>query len=303
MNGHYAAMADATFGVVAHGLQSRASLERLVRRADDLGYDVVAAPDHLGYPGPFTVLTAAAGMSARLRLRTYMLNAAFWNGALLAREAATLDVLSGGRLELGLGAGHMASEFDAARIPWRPLAERLDTLERLVVDVRDRLHNDHTPTPVQQRVPIAVGAMSRRGLEIAARHADLVGFAGLRQVPGAPAGTFTTTDRTLLATMVDHVRAVAAGRSYRADALLQLVAVTNAGEAAAAFAMATPGLTVDDALASPFVLLADSPLAAAEQLRHRQERFGIDSWTTHEHNLEPFGEVIAAYRRIVTVMP
>ena len=59
-----------------------------------------------------------------MRLCTYMLNCAFWNAALLAREAATLDVLSAGRLELGLGAGHMKSEFEAAGIGWTPFADR-----------------------------------------------------------------------------------------------------------------------------------------------------------------------------------
>lgn len=289
-------MADLRFGVVVHSLRTRTDLDRLVRRTDELGYDFVAAPDHLGYPSPFAVLTAVAAMSSRMRLRTYMLNVAFWNAALLAREAATLDVLSGGRLELGLGAGHMKSEFDDAGIAWRPFAERLDALERLVLDVRRRLDGQHMPAPVQQPIPIAVGAMSQRGLEIAARHADVVGFAGLRQVAGAPPGTFTIAQETHLATMVDHVRTVASGRAYGADALLQKVAVANATESAAAFAAAVPGLTPSGVLASPFVLLADSAVAAAEELHRRHERFGIDSWTTHEHNVEAFGAVIAAYR-------
>ena len=73
----------------------------MVRRADELGYDVFAAPDHLGGLAPFAALTAAGMVSERLRLRTYVLNTGFWNPALLAREAATLDVLSQGRAELG----------------------------------------------------------------------------------------------------------------------------------------------------------------------------------------------------------
>jgi probable F420-dependent oxidoreductase len=286
---------DAHFGVVVHGVESLPKLERLVHRADDLGYDVVAAPDHLGYPAPFSLLTAIAAMSSRMRLRTYMLNCAFWNAALLAREAATLDVLSAGRLELGLGAGHMRSEFEAARIAWTPLAARIAKLEDVVIDVRRRLA-DHQPTPVQRPLPIAVGAMSRRGLTIAARHADTVGFAGLRQVVGAPAGTFTITGEAEFSRMVDHVQAVAAGRSYRADALLQVVAIDEPESAAASLASTVPGLTVDQVLASPFVLLADSAPAAAAELHRRQDTFGIHSWTTHEANLDVFGDVIAAYR-------
>jgi alkanesulfonate monooxygenase SsuD/methylene tetrahydromethanopterin reductase-like flavin-dependent oxidoreductase (luciferase family) len=84
---------------------------------DELGFDFVAAGDHLGRPAPFSFLAAAAVASDRLRLRTYVLNVGFWNPSLLAREVATLDVLSGGRVELGLGAGTIRSEFQQAGLP------------------------------------------------------------------------------------------------------------------------------------------------------------------------------------------
>jgi alkanesulfonate monooxygenase SsuD/methylene tetrahydromethanopterin reductase-like flavin-dependent oxidoreductase (luciferase family) len=113
-------MEQMEFGVVVHGVSSWSDLNRLVIRAEELGYGVVATPDHLGSAAPFTVLAAVAGMSSGLRLRTYMLNVGFWNSALLAREAATVDVLSDGRLELGLGAGHMKREFETAEIAWTP---------------------------------------------------------------------------------------------------------------------------------------------------------------------------------------
>jgi len=87
-----------------HPVASR-YLRQLVRRADELRYDVFAAPDHLGGLAPITALTAAGMTSGRLRLRTYVLNTGFWNPALLAREVASLDLLSQGRAELGLGAG------------------------------------------------------------------------------------------------------------------------------------------------------------------------------------------------------
>src|SRR6266700_4219645 len=105
-------MAEIQFGVNFHGVASAPEFGRLVRRASGLGLDVFAAPDHLGASGPFTALAAAGAIGSRLRLRTYVLNVGFWNPALLAREVATLDVLSGGRAEVGLGAGHMKSEHD-----------------------------------------------------------------------------------------------------------------------------------------------------------------------------------------------
>ncbi len=98
-------MPEMQFAVNVHSVASRREFEQLVHRADELGFDAFAAPDHLGFLAPFAALAAAGMVSARLRLRTYVLNAGFWNPALLAREVATLDVLSGGRAELGLGAG------------------------------------------------------------------------------------------------------------------------------------------------------------------------------------------------------
>jgi probable F420-dependent oxidoreductase len=292
---HHVSVVLTQFGIVVHELRSRREFDRLIKRADELRYDVIATPDHLGRPAPFALLAAAAVITPRLRLRTYMLNSAFWNPAMLAREAATVDVLSDGRFELGLGAGHMKTEFDDAGIAWAPLDERLSWLARTVTDVQRRLA-DHTPAPVQQPVPIAIGAMSRAGLTVAAQHADIVGFAGLRQATGAPPGTFTIAGPDHLAGMVDHVRMVAAGRLYRSDALLQVVAIGEPQHEAESIAAAVPELTVDDVLTSPFVLLAESPEGAAAQLRQRQEIYGINSWTTHEPNLEAFGEVITAYR-------
>ncbi|MDH6278867.1 alkanesulfonate monooxygenase SsuD/methylene tetrahydromethanopterin reductase-like flavin-dependent oxidoreductase (luciferase family) [Prescottella agglutinans] len=81
------------------------------RRAERGGYDAVYAADHLGAASPFPLLVAAATATARLRVGTLVLNVGFWNPALLAREIATTDVLTDGRLEIGLGAGHMKWEF------------------------------------------------------------------------------------------------------------------------------------------------------------------------------------------------
>jgi len=171
------------------GTESGDEFRRLVSRADELGYDVFAAPDHLGAIAPFAVLAAAGMVSGRLRLRTYVLNTGFWNPAMLAREAASLDVLCAGRAELGIGAGHMKGEHDDAGLPWMPLGQRVQAMETMAAEVRRRLADPaHQPRPVQQPVPLMIAAMSHAGLSVAARHADIVGFAGLRQVKGGSSG-------------------------------------------------------------------------------------------------------------------
>ena len=291
-------MAEIQFGMAFHGAASAGAFERLVRRADQLGYDVFAAPDHLGAASPFTALAAAGFVSSRLRLRTYVLNVGFWNPALLARAVATLDLLSDGRAELGIGAGYVKSEHDDANLPWLPIRERIVAMESVQTEVRRRLADpEHEPRPVQQPVPLMVAAMSEAGLAVAARHADVVGFAGLRQVRGEKLGTLTLSSAAETAERVAQVREQAAGRPYRSDVLLQQVVVDQSPvEAAREIAAEVPGLTVAQVLDSPFVLYAEDAASAAEEVRRRHEVYGFDSVTTHQPSMEALGEVIAAYR-------
>jgi probable F420-dependent oxidoreductase len=277
------------FGVNVRAVAGRKAFLQFVRRADELGYDVLAAPDHLGGLSPFAALAAAAAITERLRLRTYVLNVGFWNPALLAREVSTLNTLSEGRIELGLGAGHMKSEHDDAGLPWLPFAERVELLERMVREMRRRLGAE---------VPLLIGAMSHQALAVAARHADIVGFAGLRQVKGAPPGTFTLCSAAETAERVHEVRREAGDRPYRSDVLLQTVVIDREPEEVAAeIAGETPGLTVEQILGTPFALFGRDAGHAAEELRRRRELYGFDGVTTHQPGMEALGEVMAAYRR------
>jgi probable F420-dependent oxidoreductase len=292
------AMTHVAFGVTLRGSVSLAAFHDVVRRADALGCDVIAAPDHLGAPDPFSTLTAAAGISPRVRLRTYVLNAGFWNPALLARAVATADLLSDGRIELGLGAGHMRSEYQDAGLPWLEHRARVQQLEANLVEVRRRLADpDHRPRPAQARIPVVVGAMSRAGLRVAARHADVVAFSGLLQVRGAPAGTFTIASAQEAEARVADVRRDAAGRAYRSDALLQAIVIGQEPTAAATrLAESFATVSTEQLLDSPFVLLARDPSHAAEIIADRRERFGFDSVMTHEPFLDELGRLIAAHR-------
>ncbi len=291
-------MSDLQFGVNVRSVDPDPGLRSYVERVDELGFDILALPDHLGGPSPFATLAAAAQISDRLRLRTYVLNVGFWNPALLAREVATLDALSDGRAELGLGAGHMKSEHDDAGLPWPPFAERVDRMERTLVEVRGRLADErHQPRPVQRPVPVVVGAMSAAGLAVAARHADVVAFAGIRQVRGAPPGTFSPSSSAETADRVRAVREALAGRRATFDCLLQVVSIDrDPRDAAAEISRALPGLTADEVLDCPFLLLAADAAAAAAELRRRHHVFGFDQILTHERNLEALGRVAAAYR-------
>jgi probable F420-dependent oxidoreductase len=291
-------VADIQFGVCFWAIDSPDEIARFVRRADELGYDVLAAPDHLGWLSPFAVLAAAAVLSERLRLRTYVLNGAFWNATLLAREIATLDVLSHGRAELGLGTGYVRAEFERAGVPWQPLRERVTAMMDLLDAVRAQLADaDHQPRMVQESLPVMIGGNSDAILPIVARHAEIVGFPGLHQRKGAELGRLTFSSSAQVADRVAAVRAAAGGRAYRSDIILQTVMIDKDPlESVAELAAQLPDESPEILLDAPAALLAKDATHAAAELRRRHAEFGFDSVTVQGAKMEEFGEVIAAYR-------
>ena len=146
------------------------------RQVEDMGYTLLMVPDHLHATlSPLALLTAAAGATKTLRLGTLVLNNDFRHPAVLAREAATVDLLSDGRLELGLGAGHAFPEyeraglrFDAAAIRIQRLGEAVRVVRRLLdgeaVEFDGKhyqLHGDSCfPKPMQAHVPLLLGGGS-----------------------------------------------------------------------------------------------------------------------------------------------
>jgi len=264
--------------------------------AEEAGFDVVTAADHVGRTGPLVALAAAAAVTSRVRLRTYVLDHGFWNPGLLARDIATLDALSGGRVDLGLGLGHMRHEHVDVGLPFPPYAERLDRFAAFVGEVRERLAGDGVdPRPVQRPVPLLVAAMGPRGLSLAARLADVVGVSGLIQLPGRRAGTMRLASS---AETDERVEVVARERERlglppaRLDLLLQQVVVDRDPQQVADEWAAEPDApwTAADVLDSPFVLFATSPQEAAAEVRRRSARWGVTSWCTHA----PSGPALAA---------
>jgi probable F420-dependent oxidoreductase len=274
----------------------------VARWAEGAGFDVVTAADHFGGTSPFVVLAAAAVVTTRVRLRTYVLNVGFWNPGLLARDVATLDVLSGGRVEVGLGAGHKPLEHQALGLPYPPFAERVEGLAFFAAELRRYLEAPaFRPVPVQHPVPVFVGAMSQRGLEVAAEVGDLVALAGGLQLAGAPPGTLTVasaaqTDARVLA--VREARAVRGLPPPIFDALLQQVVVDREPEeVAAAWEAETQGaIMAAEIVDSPFLLVAPSVEEAAAELLRRSERWGITSWCTHAPSGPALAEVAKAVR-------
>jgi probable F420-dependent oxidoreductase len=180
------------FGVVAAYAPSRTAWITTARRVEELGYSTLLMPDrvNIGSLAPLTALAVAAGATTSLRIGSYVFCNDYRHPVLLAREAATLDLLSEGRFELGLGAGVGPSEFQQLGIPFANAGTRVSRLEE-TLQLMKRLFTEETvnftgkhytiiemkgyPRPVQKpRLPILVAGAGERMLKLAAREADIV---------------------------------------------------------------------------------------------------------------------------------
>ncbi|MEU6800406.1 LLM class F420-dependent oxidoreductase [Streptomyces neyagawaensis] len=266
------------------------------RRAERLGYDVILVPDHLGMPAPFPALVAAAEATERPRVGTFVLNAGFWNPVLLAREVATTDALTDGRLELGLGTGYVPAEHERAGLPWGSPRERVDHLARTIVELRRLLDSEeHQPRPVQRTVPLLVGANGDRMLRVTAEHADIAAFTGAR--PGA-GGTLEALTAEELDERVGRYHEFASGREEPAELnlLIQLVEFTEDRAAAVRPWLGhIPHLSEEQVLRLPLVLVGTLD-EVVEQVLAQRKRYGFTYLTVLEPNMEAFARVIEALR-------
>ena len=184
------------FGVNVRSASSRAEWQDKARRVEQLGYSVVLVPDHLAAMlATIPAVMSAADATTSLRVGTNVLNNDLRHPVLLAREAATMDLLTDGRLELGLGAGYVQSEYDQAGLRFdrggirvERLAESVRIIKALLggseVDFAGQHYRvtGHTihPRPVQRpHPPIIIGGNGPRLLAVAAREAETVNFTGI----------------------------------------------------------------------------------------------------------------------------
>jgi len=157
------------FSMGIHSAKSRTTLQDKAKRYEDVGFDALHLPDHLGAPAPFPVLTAIASATSTVRLGTYVLNAGFYKPALLARDAAEVDQLSGPDASTSAsGPGTCARNSRLPSCPTRPPASVSDHLEHLTTYMKK-----HLP-----KVPILIAGNGNRLLTIAAQHADIIGLTG-----------------------------------------------------------------------------------------------------------------------------
>jgi probable F420-dependent oxidoreductase len=247
--------------------------------------------DHPGSgPAPFVALAAAAAVTERVRLGTCVVNAGMWAPVRLASEAATLDVVSGGRAVLGVGAGHTPAEWRATGRTYPSPAERVGRMlelvaatEALLTGERVSLRGEHftltdailsDPRPVQDRLPLLIGGNGTRVLRFAAQHADIVGVTGAGRTLADGHHHEVDWSTAGLRRIVDIVSAASTtpGRRPQIDALVQHVEITNDAPAAAErLTRHIQGASVEDLLVAPFIWLGTVDEIRGKLRRHEAE--------------------------------
>ncbi len=182
------------FGVVCGNISSRSAWIALAKKIEQLGYSTLLLPDRLMMPvAPFTALAVAAEATTTLRLGSYVFCNDYRHPAILAKEIATLDMLSGGRVEPGLGAGVGPSDFEQMGLPFESAGVRVSRLEESLHIIKQFFSDEPVnfsgkyytitgmrgvPKPVQQpHPPILVAGGQKRMLTIAAQQADIIAIA------------------------------------------------------------------------------------------------------------------------------
>lgn len=297
------------FGLNIHGIRSGDAWTALARRAETLGYDVLQVQDHLGRQlSPITALAAAAAATTTLRVGTFVFANDFRHPLVLAREAATLDLLSGGRFEFGIGAGWNPADYRQLGIPYPSAGLRLDRFEEVLPLFKRLLSGDTVdhagthyrlgrarvePRPVQRpHPPILVGGGGPRLLRVAAREADIVGFLPQFDARGRPMMRQGTEAET--ARKVEIVREAA---GPRAGALELNILVGDAGligHGSSLDSVAT-GLKrlATRVVATPYVLYGTLDQLRAE-LFERRERLGISYYSIPGHAMEAMAPLVEA---------
>jgi probable F420-dependent oxidoreductase len=269
-------------------------------------------PDHLAdLVAPLPALVSAAEATTRLRVGTHVLNNDLRHPVLVAREAATVDLLTDGRFQLGLGAGHMQSEYDQAGLAFDAAGTRVARLAEAVTIIKGLLKGEPVtfagrhyrvtshqsyPLPVQRpHPPVLIGGNGRQLLTLAAQEADIVGLTGFTLRRGGTAPDFAGWKVAGIEERMQLVREAAGDRYNRLElnALVQRVVVTdNRRHAAEELTSRWPQLRPEEILQSPYVLIGTVD-QIVEDLQAHRERWGISYYVIFEPYVDTFAPVVA----------
>ncbi|WP_030751858.1 LLM class flavin-dependent oxidoreductase [Streptomyces sp. NRRL F-5135] len=301
--------------------RNAATWTALARRVEAAGYDALLTADHPGVTAsPFVALAAAAAVTERIGLGSYVSHAGIREPLLLASDVATLDLLSDGRARLALGAGHTPAEWAmlgserpdvAGRVRrFLAVAEACRALlagETVTVtgpEVRAYEARLTEPRPVQRPVPFTFGGGNSALLRWAGEHADVVGFSGLGRTLADGHHHEARWDGAAIDRQADLVERSAAGRAVppAREALVQVVEITDDAEAAAHRLAERFDTSADAVLAAPYAWVGTVG-EIAESLAEHRRRWGISRYVVREPHLKAADQVLAGLVRTAAAPP
>ncbi len=278
------------FGAQLAGAPSGTAWAGIARRVEGDGYATLFMPDHFDDQwSPMPALAAAAAATTTLRIGSLVLDNDFRHPVVVAKEAATLDVLSGGRLELGLGAGWQRRDYEQSGIAYDDAAVRVQRLAEALVVVKGLFAGDRfsftgrhyrvsdligTPHPVQRpHPPIIVGGGARRVLSVAGREADIVGINFDLRAGAIGSGVGASGTAAATAAKLGWVRDAAGSRFGELELSVRVyVAAVTDDRAEVATGIATGfGLTPDEVLGTPHFLVGTIDEIVDDLVRRREE--------------------------------
>jgi probable F420-dependent oxidoreductase len=298
------------FGVQEHRIGTAAEWRDRARAYESMGYEAMYLPDHFDkQPGPIAALAAAAGATTKIRVGTLVFDNDYRHPVVLAKEAATLDVLSDGRLDLGVGAGWLVRDYEKAGIPYDPpgtridrLAEALQILKGLFAGGKFSFTGKHYsirelegfPAPVQKpHPPFLLGGGGKKMLTLAGREADIVHMnfnlaEGATNAKLISTGLAAATDEK-----VSWIRAAAGSRFEQIELGLTIFrgSVTDDRDAVAGAFGPMFGLQPRDVLEIPHFLVGTVE-QIVEDLQARRERFGVSHIVLPDDAADDLGPVV-----------
>jgi probable F420-dependent oxidoreductase len=298
------------FGLKFRAAEDGASLAALAQRAEALGYSTILVSDHPTHPqlAPLTAAAALACATSRLRIGSSVLANDFRHPVVLAKEVATLDLISGGRVEIGIGTGWKKAEYEAMGLVFDPASQRIERLREAIGILRgfwsgkpDAFAGKHYsigeisgfPTPVQKRLPILIGGGGKKVLSLAAETADIVGIN-----PAARSGAHdleTDLDSTADATD-EKLRWIAEAAGARMDALelgMQVYAdcLTESRAEGDRVLEARYAFPLEQARRVPYAWVGSLDEICAG-LEEKRARWGVSYWVVPEHAMETMAPVV-----------
>jgi probable F420-dependent oxidoreductase len=300
------------FGIQASKANTRDLWVDLARRSEGHGYSCLTMPDHFDDQlAPVPALMTAANVTTNLRVGALVWDNDYKHPAVLAKELATMDVLSDGRLELGIGAGWMISDYEQMGIPYDSAKVRIDRFVEGLQVIKGAMaegpfsfSGDHytitnyngTPKPIQAPCPpILIGGGGKRVLSIAAREADIVGINATMSAGVIGPDAFNTMTAEAVDEKVAIVREAAGARFNDIEMNVRafLVSITDDANQAASGIASMLGVEQQMVEQTPFALVGPTS-KLIEDLLERRERWGFSYVIVGADDVESFAPVVAA---------